>query len=573
MKRLFFLGLLYCLASGTSSAQLLQQQQQQQTNEPQSQSNAQSIQMPSLTGNMFTTSADFFRNLQNQSMLVQPPPYDVPVDTSTYVLGPGDIVNVGIWGATPLTLNLSLTPEGTIIVPTFGELRIGGMTLAEAKALARGQLGTQFRRSAITLTLIYPKSFYVMISGRVKTPGRYVVTSFDRVDRVFLVANLPKTSVDTTGILPDFSLRRIELLHKDGSTENVDLLKFYMTGNFTDDPYLREGDAVVVPRENFEAGSVSISGAVKMPGNYEYVPGDRIRDLLELSAGLTALADTSQAEILNWRGGSYKTQVVNLEDSSVVEKALSANSRVVVPTDRSKINDFYVWVEGEVKTPGIYPISRDSTKLSTVINLSGGFTNWASLPNASVYRKSRQLNSRQSVVVDTLSYNLKAIGVSLEDLSSFSGEVLLHPVLEFVSTNFVKLFVNKDEDYDCTLQSGDSIYVPKGPEAVYVFGQVKYLGYVAYHEGWTYSNYISAAGGVADDGRLGDTKIIKGATHVWYDKNDAKVEAGDFIYVPKVVIKPDLYTWNMFKDVLAVVGSVASIVTTVYLVLRTSEGK
>lgn len=575
MKKLSLLGLIYCLLTGMVQAQMLPQQQQQQQQTPESQfsQQTQSIQMPSLTSNMFTTSSDFFRNLQTQGMLVQPPPYDVPVDTNAYILGPGDVVNLGIWGATPLSLNLGVNPEGTLIVPTFGELRVGGMTLAKAKAYARERLGTQFKKSTVTLTLIYPKSFYVMISGRVHTAGRYIVTSFDRVDRAFLLANLPRNTSDTTAVFPDFSLRKIVLLHKDGTSENVDLLKFYMTGNLSDDPYLREGDAIVVPRENFEAGGISISGAVKMPGNYEYVAGDRVKDLLELSAGFTSLADTTNAEILSWNGRSYEKRTVNLEDSGLVDQPLPVNSHVVVPTDRSRINDFYVWIGGEVETPGIYPISRDSTKLSTVLKLAGGFTKWASLPNALVYRRTHFLLSNRSIVLDTLTYTYRASGISLEDLSYLTSEILLRPTMELVSTNFVKLFADKDENYDCTLRSGDSIYVPKTPNAVYVFGQVKYPGYVDYHEGWDFSDYIKAAGGVGDDAKTGDTKIIKAGTHMWFDKGDAAIDAGDLLFIPKVTVKPELYSWNMFKDILTVAGAAASIVTSVILVIRTSQGK
>ena len=245
-----------------------------------------------------------------------------------------------------------------------------------------------------------------------------------------------------------------------------------------------------------------------------------------------------------------------------------------MPTDRSKINDFYVWVGGEVQTPGIYPISRDSTKLSTIIDLAGGFTKWASLPNALIYRKTQAAyDSKQSIVLDTLSYLFRASGLSFEDLAYFSTELLMRPSTEVVSTNFMKLFIDKDENYDCTLRSGDSIYVPRSQYAVYVFGQVKYPGYIDYRDGWDYSDYIKAAGGAGDDARTGDTKIIKGGTHMWFSKGDTKIEAGDFVFVPKVTIKPDLYSWNMFKDVLSVAGAAASIVTTVVLVIRASQGK
>lgn len=506
-------------------------------------------------------------------MLVQPPPYDRSVDSNNYVLGPGDIMNVGIWGATPISYNLSITPEGSLIIPTFGVLKVGDMTLADAKAYLRKELGRQFKNSSITLTLIYPRSFYVMVSGVVKRPGRYVVTSFDRVDRAFSLANLPASSSDTSRMFPNFSLRRIELVHRDGTVQNVDLLKFYMTGNLSDDPYLSEGDAIIVPRENFAAGSISISGAVKMPGNYEYVPGDRIRDLLELSAGLTGLADSAHCEILTWNGRNYERKTVDMRDSTVLDEPLVVNSRVVVPVDRSKINDYYVWITGEVNSPGIYPISRDSTKLSTVIDLAGGFTKWASLSNSVILRQKDPVSYPRSVLIDTLSYMFRASGVSEEQLRYVSNELLMRLDREEVSTDFVRLFVDKDEKYDCTLRSGDSIYVARNRYSVYVFGQVKYPGYVNYHEGWKYSDYVKAAGGYTDAAEAGNVKIIKGGTLQWYGKDETSIRAGDFVFVPKVTIKPQLYSWNLFKDIVTTVGAVASIVTTIVLVVRTAQGK
>ncbi len=573
MKRFVSFVFVLCLAAGTSMAQLLPQTQQQQSTTQQQQTPSTSIQMPQIGTSTFTSSSEFFRNLQNQGMLVQPPPYDRTVDTNTYVLGPGDVVNLGVWGPTPISYNMSITPEGSIIVPTFGVVDIGGMTLAKAKAYVREDLSKQFKNGAITLTLIYPRTFYVIVSGRVRNPGRYTVTSFDRVDRAFELANLPRNAADTTSVYPNFSLRRIELIHRDGTVQNVDLLKFYMTGNLSDDPYLRAGDAIVVPMENFAAGSISISGAVKMPGNFEYVPGDRLKDLLELSGGFTGLADSSDARILTWNGQQYAERTVDLHDTAVIDQPLAVNSRVIVPTDWSRINDYYVWVGGQVKTPGIYPISLDSTKLSTVINLAGGFTKWASLPSAMIYRKRQIAYTRQAIMMDTLSLIFRATGVSQEQVEDFTHSLLMRPSTELVSTNFVKLFADRDEKYDCTLRSGDSIYVPKNNYSVYVYGQVKYPGYIQYHEGWGYDDYIHAAGGPAQDAKMGEVKIIKGATYQWYSAGNATIEPGDFIYVPKPTVKPQLYSWDLFKDVITTIGAVASIATTVVLVIRTAEGK
>ena len=567
MKRVLYSILVCYVLGGTALAQTLQQSQsagsQMQSTQP--------IQIPT-SSTTFTSSADFFRALQAQAMVVQPPPYDTPVDTTRYILGPGDVMNVGIWGPTPLSYNLAVTPEGTLIVPGSGVLKIGGMVLADAKRLVRTELAKQFRNAAVTLTLIYPRTFYVMVSGKVKHPGRYTVTSFDRVDRAFTLSNMSPNVPDTSVAYPDFSLRRILLIHSDGSTQNVDLVKFYMTGNLSDDPTLREGDAIVVPEENYAAGSISISGAVRMQGNYEYVPGDRIKDLLELSAGLTTLADTGHVRVINWTGKEYEESTLNLNDTSAEDEELAPNSRVVVPTDRSKINDYFVWVQGEVKSPGIYPISRDSTKLSSIINLAGGFTKWASLPNAEMFRTSR-MDHNTSFGMDTLALMGRATGISQEDLPYISQELMLRYRRNRVATDFIKIFVYKDSSYDCSLRSGDSIYVPRSSGAIYVFGQVNNPGYVEYHEGWNYSDYLKEAGGLSEGAKSGVVKVIKGGTYQWYDAGNVKLEPGDFMFVPRTIIREDLYTWDLFKDIMGVVGAVASIAATIILVVRTTQGR
>jgi protein involved in polysaccharide export with SLBB domain len=341
----------------------------------------------------------------------------------------------------------------------------------------------------------------------------------------------------------------------------------------SDDPYLQPGDAVVVPDEDFALGSISISGAVKMSGTYEYVPGDRIKDLLEISQGLTQVADSSAAEVFEWNGGGYTEKIVDLRDTSSLDMKLPVNSRVVVPIDRNKVHNYYVWVNGEVRVPGIYPISPDTTKLSDVIRMAGGFTRWASLPSAVVFRTKQPDVFTLPHPTNPEYFTNRASEINQEALAYASQELGMRSGREVVSTDFVKLFADKEEKYDVTLRAGDSIYVPQSQRAVYVFGQVRYPGYVDYRDGWTYSDYIAAAGGVTDGAQHGDIRILKHGTYQWYKPDDTHIEAGDLVFVPRVSIKPELYSWNLFKDIIGTVGSVASIALTAILVIRTAQGK
>ena len=91
-------------------------------------------------------------------------------------------------------------------------------------------------------------------------------------------------------------------------------------------------------------------------------------------------------------GSNIKTgrQIVTVHDfhnvmnDSWTDLALVAGDRIVVQERPDVREDYKVIVDGEVEYPGTYPLSKDSTQLSTVIEWCGGFTEYASLASAQV---------------------------------------------------------------------------------------------------------------------------------------------------------------------------------------------
>ena len=54
----------------------------------------------------------------------------------------------------------------------------------------------------------------------------------------------------------------------------------------------------------------------------------------------------------------------------------------------SQINSWRIYVQGEVRTPGVYPL-RSHTRISQAIAMAGGFTEFAKKGKIQVFRKSR----------------------------------------------------------------------------------------------------------------------------------------------------------------------------------------
>jgi hypothetical protein len=111
----------------------------------------------------------------------------------------------------------------------------------------------------------------------------------------------------------------------------------------------------------------------------------------------------------------------------------------------------------------------------------------------------------------------------------------------FVSCDFSKLYEKNDSSSNVSLKSGDIIYIPSQPKEVYVFGQVKNPGYVAYVPNKSMDYYVEKAGGYSDEAVKKRARIIRGRNQIW-DKPDEGVfvNAGDQVYVPR---EPDIPIW------------------------------
>ncbi|HEY4643571.1 MAG TPA: polysaccharide biosynthesis/export family protein, partial [Bacteroidota bacterium] len=121
-------------------------------------------------------------------------PLQEAIDPKKYVVGPSDIFSVNIWLGTGFSYQSAVTPEGSLIIPTVGEVRVAGSTLAEAKRRTVERVRKTYADGEITVTLVSPRTFVVYVTGLVAREGPYVVTAITRVDQVVSLANIP---VDT----------------------------------------------------------------------------------------------------------------------------------------------------------------------------------------------------------------------------------------------------------------------------------------------------------------------------------------------------------------------------------------
>jgi protein involved in polysaccharide export with SLBB domain len=478
-----------------------------------------------------------------------------PINPETYIVGPGDIISVSIWTSPPLSFTIQVTVEGTVIIPNVGEVKVSGLTLSETKEKIIQKIKSKYIASEITATLIMPRSFNITLTGYGLREGKYKVRSIDRVSNAISFA----FSQDS------INLRKI-LLKRNGNTITVDLRKYFATGDDKYNPYLLEGDWIVVQKRDLNF-FVGIYGAVNKPGLYEFVEGDKLTDIVQIAGGPLESAMLEAVEILrlNEEGKEREKLIVNLKkilNGEEEDIKLENNDRIFIPERKTLKQDYKVVVLGEVKHPGVYPISANGTKLSEVIN-KAGLTIYSDLGNAMIIKKLANYPINIDSLIPILM--LKGFGFAPVDSGYFLFESSISTSLKFASIDIEKV-ASGEEDYE--LQDGDLIYIPQKINSVYIFGQVNNPGFVPYEKGKSYKDYILKAGGFSQFARKNDVKVIKRKTYNWYNADKAVIEPGDYIFVPKKIIREPGYYWNLAKDIILTAGAVASTVATIILITR-----
>jgi polysaccharide biosynthesis/export protein len=493
---------------------------------------------------------------------------DGPIDPEQYFVGPGDLLNIGIWTSTPMLFPVQINMEGSVIIPTIGEVNVSGSTLTQAKKLIIQKVKTKFVSSEVTATLAAPRTFLISVTGAVLNQGTYPIRAGSRAG----IAVKTATQSDSIHadkieqILDRISIRKIQLLRKN-ETIRVDLVRFMATGLSRYNPLLADGDRLLIPRKD-EVLFLSIYGAVTNEGKLEYVEGDSLSHIIQYAGGVLESADLENIQIsrLDENGKLKETITINYKEllsGKSMDVRLEKNDRIFVPYNHSLKKDYKIYIDGEIKYKGTYPITKNETKLGDILRKIR-LKDQSDLGNGFIIR-----NVKYENIEYLFPYLLrKNFGLSREDSMYFNQEAELLSMSKFISINLDEVYEGKT---DIDLVDGDYIFIPsKQIPTVYIFGQVNNPGFLPFKKGENYKYYVTSANGFSQLARQGDVKVIKRKTYSWVNAKDADIEPGDFIFVTKKIIHNPGYYWSISKDIILTVGAIASTVATIVLISRTN---
>ncbi|HET8655691.1 MAG TPA: polysaccharide biosynthesis/export family protein, partial [Longimicrobiaceae bacterium] len=207
------------------------------------------------------------------------PLLDAPVQANRYVLGPGDRVDISMFGALNRIVPVDVSPGGELVIPGVGIVPVGGLTLADAETRVRAAVLRLYQNVGVHLTLASVRRFKVYVIGDVPSPGVRIASAATRVSEVVPTASAAAESV--------YLHRNVLVRRGPGDSVSVDLVRFRLAGKLDSNPMLREGDVVVVPVVNER---VFVYGRVSYPGAYEFRSGETLAELLRIANGGGGLA-------------------------------------------------------------------------------------------------------------------------------------------------------------------------------------------------------------------------------------------------------------------------------------------
>lgn len=487
-------------------------------------------------------------------------PLEGALDPTTYTVGPGDVFAISIGTALPTDLSVTVSADGLLVVPSVGSFEVAGKSLAEARTLVLAGIRRSFRNVNAEVALERPRQFYVHVAGTVPRPGRHTVAPVARVEDALaeamegaspvLVIRELRRSAAATGEEPYLpALRSIQVRHRDGTVETVDLWRYYTSGDLRFNPYVRDGDAIHVPAFRDDLTAVSVEGEVANAGTYDFREGDTVLDLLTIASGTNTLSEVGQVRLVR----RSSDRAVTLDAGALA--AGQAENPILRPGDRllvmpRDLNAGVAGVAGYVEYPGSYPIRTGETTLRELVEMAGGLRPDALVRGAYLERRgitrTATYEPDQPTPFRTLPLSAdvdpQAIQLLFENEVSalsrnsdlgfagrqFYGRELLEP--QRLSVDVAAALSESAEPI--YLQDGDRLVIPRDPEAVLVVGQVGRPGYVPFQPGLDAEDYIARAGGRGTE--ASEVYVRDAATGRIAPAADADLASGDYVFVDRV---------------------------------------
>ncbi|MBF2708203.1 SLBB domain-containing protein [Flavobacterium soyangense] len=369
-----------------------------------------------------------------------------------YILGPGDELQISVYGVQEFNASIPVTMEGKVTIQNVGQISVSGMTIEAASqkikgAIARVYSTVQSGQSQVGISLSRIRTIKVTLIGS-KQPGNYSISSLATVYNALFLGGGPGKNG---------SYRNIELLRNNKVYKKIDIYNFLVNGNQSDNVGLKDNDVIRIP---VYTQRVTVEGQVKRPGIFEMKAGETFKDLLTFASGFNEFAYTASVNVLQKTSKDFKVKDIQAAEYNIYKPLAGDVYRVSKILNRFENR---IKIEGAVFRPDVYSF-YEGMRIADLVAQADGLKEDAYTKRATIVRLKADLTTEVTNV------NLaKALAGDSDANISLKKEdiVTVYSILDF------------KEDYKITID-----------------GEIKKPAVYEYHENLTLNDLLVQAGGL-----------------------------------------------------------------------------
>lgn len=369
-----------------------------------------------------------------------------------YILGPGDELQVSVYGVQEFNASIPVTVEGKVNIQYVGQIPVSGMTIEAAtqkikNAIARVYSTVSSGQSQVGVSLSRIRTIKVTIIGS-KQPGNYSISSLATVYNALFLGGGPGKNG---------SYRNIELIRNNKVFKNIDIYRFLVNGNQSDNVGLKDNDVIRIPAYSQR---VTVEGNVKRPGIFEMKKGETFSDLLSFASGFNEFAYTASVNVLQKTAKEFKVRDIKAAEFATY-KPISGD----VFTVTKILNRFEnrIKIEGAVFRPDTYSF-YEGMRILDLIKQADGLKEDAYATRATIVRLKNDMTT-------------EAVSVNL--VSAFEGNAEANILLKKEDIVTVYSILDFVEEFKVTID-----------------GEIKKPGIYSFYENLSLNDLLVQAGGL-----------------------------------------------------------------------------
>jgi protein involved in polysaccharide export with SLBB domain len=369
-----------------------------------------------------------------------------------YILGPGDELQVSVYGVQEYNARIPVSVEGKVSIQYVGEISVAGISIEAATQKIRGAMAKVYStigsgQSQLAVSLSRIRTIRVTIIGS-KQPGNYSISSLATVYNALFLGGGPGENE---------TYRNIELIRNNKIYTKVDLYKFLVNGDQSQNVGLKDNDVIRIPAYSQR---VTLEGEVKRPGIFEMKTGETFSDLLSFASGFNEFAYTASVSVLQKTDKEFKVQDIKASEFDSYKPRSGDVFRVAKILNRFENR---IIIDGAVFRPETYSFYQ-GMRVSDLIAKADG------LKEDAYSKRARIIRVKSDLTTEIINVDLeKALDGDLgADIALIKEDVLtIYSILDFT------------EGYEITID-----------------GEIKKPGTYVYYEGLTLNDVLVQAGGL-----------------------------------------------------------------------------